>query len=79
MIGHEIGHAFDSSGIYFDKDGAYNPGLIPDEDRKILKERDQKAVSYFEDNFTVFGVYHVDGDDEGCHVVYHAESVCIFA
>ena len=28
---------------------------------KSLKTRNEKAVSYFEDNFTVFGIHHVDG------------------
>ena len=52
----------DNSGIYFDKYGAYDRSSLPDEDLKILEERNQKAISYFEDNFTVFGVYHVDGE-----------------
>ena len=27
-----------------------------------LKERNEKAAKYFEEKFTVFGVYHVDGE-----------------
>jgi predicted metalloendopeptidase len=27
-----------------------------------LNARNAQAISYFEDNFTVFGVYHVDGE-----------------
>ena len=61
-IAHEMGHAFDSNCIVFDKDGVYNPGWIADEDMKALLERNEKAVRYFEDNFTVFGIYHVDGE-----------------
>ena len=61
-IAHEMGHAFDSNCIVFDKDGVYNPGWIADEDMKVLTERNKKAASYFEDNFTVFGIYHVDGE-----------------
>lgn len=61
-IAHEMGHAFDSNCIVYDKDGAYNPGWIADEDMEALLARNEKAVRYFEDNFTVFGIYHVDGE-----------------
>ena len=61
-IAHEMGHAFDSNCIVFDKDGVYNPDWIAEEDMQALLERNEKAVKYFEDNFTVFGIYHVDGE-----------------
>ena len=61
VIAHEMGHAFDSNNIVFDQDGTYNPKWIADEDMKSLKARNEKAISYFEDNFTVFGIHHVDG------------------
>ncbi len=62
IIGHEIGHAFDSAGILFDDTGKYDPSWIPEEDYNTLVSRNEQAVKYFEDNFTVFGVYHVDGE-----------------
>ena len=62
VIAHEMGHAFDSDCILFDKDGNYNPGWIADEDMNALLERNKKAVAYFEENFVVFGIYHVDGE-----------------
>lgn len=61
VIAHEMGHAFDSNNIVFDQNGSYNPKWIAEEDLKTLSERNEKAVSYFEDNFTVFGIHHVDG------------------
>lgn len=62
VIAHEMGHAFDSNCIVFDKNGVYDPDWIAPEDLNALNERNEKAVSYFEDNFTVFGVYHVNGE-----------------
>ena len=62
VIGHEMGHAFDSNCIVFDQDGNYNPSWICAEDIATLEARNEQAISYFEDNFTVFGVYHVDGE-----------------
>ncbi len=62
IIAHEMGHAFDSNCILFDKDGIYNPGWVAAEDMKALEERNKEAAAYFEDNFTVFGIYHVDGE-----------------
>ena len=62
VIGHEMGHAFDSEGILFTKDGIYDPSWIKEEDMKQLEERNKKASEYFEQNFIVFGIYHVDGD-----------------
>ena len=63
VIAHEMGHAFDSNCIVFNSKGEYNPAWIPAGDMDTLKARNEKAVSYFEDNFTVFGVYHVKGED----------------
>ena len=62
VIAHEMGHAFDSDCICFNSKGDYNPSWIPEKDMKTLLERNEKAKKYFEDNFTVFGVYHVDGE-----------------
>ena len=62
VIAHEMGHAFDSNCILFDENGNYNPSWIADEDMEILLARNEKAVEYFENNFTVFGVYHVNGE-----------------
>ena len=61
VIAHEMGHAFDSNNIVYDQNSVYNPKWISDEDTKVLNERNEKAVSYFENNFTVFKIHHVDG------------------
>ena len=62
VIAHEMGHAFDSNCIVFNSKGEYDPLWIPAADMDNLVARNEKAVKYFEDNFTVFGVYHVDGE-----------------
>lgn len=62
VIAHEMGHAFDSNCINYDQYGTYNPSWVSDTDRQVLEERNQQAIAYFEDNFTLFGVYHVDGE-----------------
>ena len=62
VIAHEMGHAFDSNCIAFDQNGNYNPSWIISEDIQTLESRNEAAIHYFEDNFTVFGVYHVDGE-----------------
>lgn len=62
VVAHEIGHAFDSNLIVFDENGMYNPSWLPEEDLKALEERNEIARDYFENYFTVFKVYHVDGE-----------------
>jgi len=62
VIAHEMGHAFDSNCIVFDENGEYDPGWIAAPDMDALLARNDMAVRYFEDNFTLFGVYHVDGE-----------------
>ena len=62
VIAHEMGHAFDSNCIVFDKNGVYDPSWIGSEDMNALLERNETAKAYFENNFTLFGVYHVDGE-----------------
>lgn len=62
VIAHEMGHAFDSNCILFDQDGAYNPSWISSADVDKLNDRNVQAIDYFENKFTVFSVYHVDGE-----------------
>ena len=62
VIAHEMGHAFDSNCILYDKDGVYDPSWIAEEDMEKLKSRNETAKDYFEDKFKVFGVYHVNGE-----------------
>ena len=62
VIAHEMGHAFDSNCILFNSKGEYDPSWIAQADMDALTERNEKAAKYFEDNFTVFGIYHVDGE-----------------
>ncbi|MCR4688851.1 MAG: M13 family metallopeptidase [Saccharofermentans sp.] len=62
VIAHEMGHAFDSNCIKFDETGSYDPSWIDADDIATLEERNAQAVSYFEDNFTIYGIYHVDGE-----------------
>ena len=61
-IAHEMGHAFDSNCIKYDSNGVYNPSWIAPEDIETLEQRNELAVRYFEDNFVIFGIYHIDGD-----------------
>ena len=60
VIGHEMGHAFDSNCISFDADGNYNKDWLPKEDRVALSERLVQMEDYYS-SFTVMDVYHVDG------------------
>ena len=46
VIGHEISHAFDSSGAQFDKDGNM-ANWWTEEDRAAFLERNQKMVDYY--------------------------------
>lgn len=62
VIAHEMGHAFDSNCILFNSKGEYDPSWISDADMQTLLARNEKAIAYFEDNFTVFGIYHVNGE-----------------
>lgn len=61
-IGHEMGHAFDSNCILYDENGVYDPSWIAPEDTEALEARNEQAVRYFEDNFIIFGIYHIDGE-----------------
>lgn len=61
IIAHEMGHAFDSDCILYDSNGVYDPSWVPQEDMEALVKRNEEAASYFEKNFTIFGLYHVDG------------------
>lgn len=60
VVGHEIGHAFDSMCMDYDENGNYRPDWLGEADRKELAERADKLSDYYSE-YTVLDVYHVDG------------------
>lgn len=60
VVGHEIGHAFDSNLMQFNANGKYDPEWLPEADRKELKKRADALTEYY-NNYTIMEVYHVDG------------------
>ena len=60
VVGHEIGHAFDSMCMDYDENGDYRPDWLGEADRKELAERADKLADYYS-QYTVLDVYHVDG------------------
>ena len=65
VIGHEISHAFDSSGMNYDAEGRYRPEWIPAADREAFKKIQQRTVEYY-NGFTVLDNYHVKGKATLC-------------
>lgn len=60
VIGHELSHGFDSRGIQYDANGAYNPSWISKEDMEAFQKIVTKVEDHY-DKYTILGVYHVDG------------------
>ena len=61
VIGHEISHAFDTSGAQFDANGQLN-NWWSEEDYAAFQARAQKLIDYY-NTMTAFGEYKVQGDN----------------
>ena len=60
IIGHEMGHGFDTMCMDYNENGEYAPDWLSDTDRNAFVERAEKMQGYFSD-YTVLDIYHVDG------------------
>ena len=60
IIGHEITHAFDSSGSHYDEYGNYRDQFTSG-DRALFNQRVDKVVNFF-GNITMFNAQKVDGN-----------------
>lgn len=60
VMGHEIGHGFDSMSMVWDENGKYNPDWISKEDQKELEKQIQQFEEYYS-SYKILEVYSVDG------------------
>ena len=60
VVGHEISHAFDSSGSHYDENGNYND-LLTARDRDAFDAKVDKLIDFY-NNITLFGNTKVDGE-----------------
>ena len=61
VIGHEITHAFDSSGSRYDENGQYND-MWTSSDRTIFNNKVTKMANFYK-NITLYDTAKVDGDN----------------
>ena len=61
IIGHEITHAFDSSGSHYDENGNHRE-MFTSEDRTLFASKVQKVEGFF-NNITLFNDQKVDGNN----------------
>lgn len=61
IIGHEISHAFDYHGMWFDVSGHYDPTWMPAEDIESFEAISASFVDYYS-SFMVMTYHNVDGD-----------------
>ncbi|SMC35088.1 Predicted metalloendopeptidase [Oscillospiraceae bacterium] len=61
VIGHEISHAFDYHGMWYDASGNYDPTWMPAEDIESFEEISASFVDYYS-SFMVMTYHNVDGD-----------------
>ena len=60
IIGHEMGHGFDTMCMDYNENGEYAPDWLSEADREAFAKRAEQMQGYFS-NFTVLDIYHVDG------------------
>lgn len=60
VIGHEMNHAFDSSGYKFDEIGSFKPDWISKTDKENYNKLMDRVREYYS-KYTVLDVYHIDG------------------
>ncbi|MBR1530162.1 MAG: M13 family metallopeptidase [Oscillospiraceae bacterium] len=60
IIGHEMGHGFDTTCMDYNENGEYAPDWLSEADRQAFRERAEKMQTYFS-GYTVLDIYHVDG------------------
>ena len=61
VIGHEMGHGFDTTCMDCNEKGEYAPDWLCDADRQAFARRAKNMQKYFS-TFTVLDIYHVDGE-----------------
>ena len=62
VIGHEITHAFDSSGSLFDEHGNYNEDWLPEDDKIAFDSRVNKLITFL-NKITLYDNVKIDGDN----------------
>ena len=61
VIGHEISHAFDYHGMWYDANGSYVPEWMPLADREYFETLSSDISDYYS-SYTVLTYHNVDGD-----------------
>jgi predicted metalloendopeptidase len=61
VVGHEISHAFDNTGMLYDMYGNYAPDWIPECDRDAFDEMASHISDYYS-GLTILDIHPVDGE-----------------